>query len=74
MGIVIKVTEDFYALKHLFLDKLDEAKSDGLAPILNINLAKTAASHKTEAITKVYTVGKNKRENEALKHVKLRIV
>lgn len=73
-GKVIKVTEDFYALKHLFLDKLDEAKSDGLAPILNINLAKTAASHKTEAITKVYTVGKNKRENEALKHVKLKIV
>ncbi|MEI7488559.1 MAG: hypothetical protein WCJ72_14350 [Chryseobacterium sp.] len=69
-GNTIKITEDFYALKHLFLDKLDEANSEGL---IKSNLAKTAASHRTDAITQVYTVGKKKRENEALKQVRLGI-
>lgn len=76
-GNTIKVTEDFYALKHLFLDILDGFKPDPLAPdyipIPNLNLAKTAASHRTDAITNVYTVGKKKRENEALKNVRLKI-
>ena len=76
-GNIIKVTEDFYALKHLFLDILDGFKSDPLAPdyiaIPDINLAKTAASHRTESITNVYTVGKKKRENEVLKQVRLGI-
>ncbi|RLJ34191.1 phage integrase family protein [Chryseobacterium sp. 7] len=76
-GNIIKVTEDFYALKHLFLDILDGFKPDPLAPdyiaIPDINLAKTAASHRTESITNVYTVGKKKRENEALKQVRLGI-
>ena len=58
-GNIIKVTEDFYALKHLFLDILDGFKSDPLAldyiAIPDINLAKTAASHRTESITNVYS-------------------
>ncbi|NAW49890.1 hypothetical protein GNY06_00230, partial [Elizabethkingia argentiflava] len=49
-GKIIKVTEDFYSLKHLFLDKLDQASDE------EINLAKIAASHRTDSITKVYTV------------------
>ncbi|MDV3750827.1 hypothetical protein CMU19_05390 [Elizabethkingia anophelis] len=71
---IIKVTEDFYALKHLFLDTLDGFKPDPLAPdcipIPKLNLAKMATSHRTDA---VYTVGKSKRENEALKQVRLGI-
>ena len=37
-----QVTEDFYALKHLFLDLIDEQMSSGA-----INLAQGIASHRS---------------------------
>lgn len=63
---IIKVTADFYTLKHLFLDKLDEMKEQ--TPI--IPLAKIMGNHKSDKMTKFYTTGRSRRENEILKTMK----
>ncbi|MDV2459906.1 hypothetical protein CMU99_16435 [Elizabethkingia anophelis] len=71
---IIRVTEDFYGLKYLFLDKLDEAQTTGnIAPILEMNFAQIAASHKRDSTTRIYTTKKDQRNNEALKKVTLRL-
>jgi len=64
-GKPIIVTEDFYSLKHLFLDKLDQLSNN--TPILDINLAQGAASHKSDRTTGIYAVG---RKNRAVEHLK----
>lgn len=60
-NIMKKLNTDvtIYALKHYFLDKLDEA---------NYN-AGLSAGHKNREITALYTVGKQKRELEYLKSI-----
>ncbi len=68
-GNVVKITEDFYSLKHLFLDKLDKLSTE--APIIDINLAQGAASHKSNRTTGIYTVGRKNRAVEQLKKLKL---
>lgn len=68
-GNPISVTEDFYSLKHLFLDKLDQLSNN--APILDINLAQGAASHKSNRTTGIYTVGRKSRAVEQLKKLNL---
>lgn len=60
-------TEDFYSLKHLFLDRLDAELGDGLN-----NVSQKMASHKSPTITnKAYLVGRKKRELEKLKKITL---
>lgn len=59
----LKLTKTIYSLKHLLLDKLDEA---------NYN-AQIAAGHRNERTTEIYTVGRNKRKLEAQKKIKLNI-
>lgn len=61
---VIKVTADFYAMKHSFLDSLDE------------DVAQKMASHTNSKTTSIYRVNQNKRDREALKEldVKLKVV
>lgn len=64
------ITADFYALKHLFLDKLDSQQYE----INNAheNLAQTMASHRSPNITnRVYLVNKKKRERDFLKTIKV---
>lgn len=64
-GSIIKVTEDFYSLKHLFLDILDERFS---APIIPLNRpAQRMGAHTNESTTDIYTVGKTARKNDDLK-------
>ncbi|MEN5132360.1 hypothetical protein [Elizabethkingia anophelis] len=71
---IVRVTEDFYGLKYLFLDKLDEAQTTGnIAPIIEMNFAQIAASHKRDSTTRIYTTKKDQRNNEALKKVTLRL-
>lgn len=66
-GKVIKVTEDFYTLKHLFLDILDEMHT---APIIPISgPAQRMAGHTTESTTDIYTKGKTARKNNDLKRL-----
>lgn len=60
---VLDIDEDFYSLKHLFLDKLDSMQ--GQAPIINI--AQGAAGHTTDRTTGIYTVGRKSRAVEHLK-------
>lgn len=60
---VLDVDEDFYSLKHLFLDKLDRIQ--GQAPIINI--AQGAAGHTNDRTTGIYTVGRKSRAVEHLK-------
>ncbi|WP_407501367.1 tyrosine-type recombinase/integrase [Elizabethkingia anophelis] len=73
-GNIVRVTEDFYALKHLFLDKLDEAQTNGkIAPIVEMNFAQIAAGHKSDTTTRIYTTKKDQRNNEALKKVTLNL-
>lgn len=64
---VITVTEDFYTLKHLFLDLLDEMNSTPVIPIAGP--AQRMANHTTEDTTDIYTKGKNARKNEDLKRL-----
>lgn len=60
------ITSDFYSLKHLFLDKIDES----IQAIENIS--SKLASHTTPTITNsVYLVNKKKRENKILKELKI---
>ncbi|MGC4130232.1 MAG: site-specific integrase [Bergeyella sp.] len=68
-GNVIRITEDFYSLKHLFLDKLD--KISDTVPVIDINLAQGAANHKSNRTTGIYAVGRKNRANEYLKNVYL---
>lgn len=65
------ITADFYALKHLFLDELDQATT--VEETIGIeNISSKMASHTTPSITNsVYLVGKKRRENERLKKVVL---
>lgn len=59
-GEAIKVTEDFYSLKHYFLDKLDETQ--------NIKFSQVMGSHKSDkTTTSHYTVNREKRTRNALK-------
>lgn len=66
-GNVVTVDEDFYALKHLFIDKLD--KMQGEAPIINI--AQGAAGHTSNRTTGIYAVGRKSRAVEQLKNLKI---
>ncbi|WP_027384947.1 tyrosine-type recombinase/integrase [Epilithonimonas caeni] len=66
-GKPIEVTEDFYSLKHLFLDILDELSDK--VPVIDINLAQGAANHKSNRTTGIYAVGRKNRANEYLKNV-----
>ena len=50
-----------YALKHYFLDQLDEANKN----------ASLSAGHRNREITALYTVGKKKREMEYLKEIEI---
>lgn len=50
-----------YALKHYFLDRLDEANKN----------ASLSAGHRNREITALYTVGKKKREMEYLKEIEI---
>lgn len=63
-----EITADFYALKHLFLDKIDSQNASGN------NYAQSLASHRSSAITNsVYLVNKKKREREALKKIRVNV-
>lgn len=68
-GNIIKITEDFYSLKHLFLDKLDQISNS--SPVVDLNLAQGAASHKSNRTTGIYAVGRRSRAVEYLKTVKI---
>ena len=58
-GKTIKITADFYSLKHSFLDSLPEDK------------AMLIASHTNSKTTSIYRVNKEKNEREQLKSMKL---
>lgn len=58
-GNVVRVTADFYSLKHSFLDSLPEDK------------AMLIASHTNSKTTSIYRVNKEKNERELLKRMKL---
>ena len=63
------IQEDFYALKHLFLDLMDSKIENN-----ELNLSSKLASHTTPGITNsVYLVNRKKREMEMLKNVDIRI-
>ncbi|GEN74064.1 site-specific integrase [Chryseobacterium lathyri] len=68
-GNIIKITEDFYSLKHLFLDKIEEQSSIPIIPIAGA--AQRMANHKNERTTGIYTTGKESRKNEDLKRLKI---
>lgn len=63
---IIKVTEDFYSQKHLFLDILDEMSTAPIIPIAGP--AQRMANHTTENTTDIYTK-KRIRKNEDLKRL-----
>ena len=63
-GETIKVTEDFYSLKHYFLDKLDETQ--------NIKFSQVMGSHKSDKTTaNHYTVNREKRTRNELKKLNI---
>ena len=64
---VLDIEEDFYSLKHLFLEKLDQMQ--GEAPVINI--AQGAAGHTSNRTTGIYTVGRKNRALEQLKKVNI---
>lgn len=66
---VIKVTEDFYSLKHLFLDKIEEQLHAPIIPIAGA--AQRMANHKSPETTGIYTTGKVSRKNEDLKSLRV---
>lgn len=66
-GEILRVTADFYTLKHKFLDALDAI--DDMAPILP--LARTAANHTSDRTTGIYATGRQSRANERLKQLRL---
>lgn len=58
-GEVVKVTADFYSLKHSFLDSLPE----GMAMLI--------ASHTNSKTTSIYRVNESKRQRDELKKLRL---
>lgn len=66
-----KITADFYALKHFFLDWIDAQHFEAVnAPE---NVAQKLASHRSPTITNsVYLVNKKKREREQLKKIRVK--
>jgi integrase len=58
-GSVVKITADFYSLKHSFLDSLPE------------NIAMLVASHTNSKTTSIYRVSKEKNAREELKGLKI---
>lgn len=62
-GNIIKVTEDFYSLKHLFLDKVEEK--------YGISVAQSAAGHLSEKTTEIYTTGKKERQMQTMKNIEI---
>lgn len=68
-GIVVEIDEDFYSLKHLFLEKLDRLQHETQA--LEINLAQGAASHKSNRTTGIYTGGRKNRAVQTLKNLRI---
>lgn len=66
-GNIIKVTEDFYSLKHLFLDILDEMQSTPIIPITS--KAQRMGAHTTPKTTGIYTTGRQERKNNDLKRL-----
>lgn len=68
-GNRVVVTEDFYALKHLFLDKLDKISNE--TPVIDINFAQQMANHRSNRTTGIYAVGRKQRANEILKQIKI---
>ncbi|WP_147474472.1 hypothetical protein [Chryseobacterium nematophagum] len=69
---IITVTEDFYAFKYMYLDKLDALQQASQLISADFNLAQTAAAHTNINTTNIYTVNHKKRENEILKNIKIR--
>lgn len=68
------ITADFYALKHLFLDKIDAHNHKQLEVVSSVpdNMAQILASHTTSKITdSVYLQNKKKRDRDSLKKVKI---
>lgn len=61
------ITADFYTLKHLFLDLVDEQNTS------DYDQAKGMASHRTSSMTDVYRTGKKKRELEKLKQINMSV-
>ena len=57
------ITADFYSLKHLFLDELDNATDSDL------NLSKNLAGHTTNITETAYLFGRENRKNEILKNI-----
>lgn len=72
----IKITVDFYPLKHLFLDRLDAQRyilTEGQALNVPDNLAQLHASHRSPTITNsVYLINKKKRDRDVLKTVTIK--
>jgi len=68
---IITVTEDFYAFKYMYLDKLDALQQNSKNISFDFNLAQTAAAHTSVSTTNIYTIGHKKRENEILKNIKI---
>ena len=68
----IEVKEDFYSLKHLFLDKIEEKQQNNEINNM-VNFAQLAGSHTSKKTTGIYTTGKKKRENEILKRIRIGI-
>jgi site-specific recombinase XerC len=60
-----KVTADFYALKHLFLDELDKQSNS------QSQYSKVMAGHTTNVTERVYLVGRQGRKNDALKNTRI---
>lgn len=57
------ITADFYSLKHLFLDELDNITDS------NLNLSQNIASHTTNITETAYLFGRENRKNEILKNL-----
>ena len=70
-GKIIKVIEDFYAFKSMYLDELDSIQDSAKVIPLDFNLAQVAASHTSDKTTSIYTVKRNQRQLEYLKNIKI---
>ncbi|SMC86900.1 tyrosine-type recombinase/integrase [Chryseobacterium sp. YR221] len=69
-GNILKVTADFYTLKHLFLDILDEINSSRVLNIQELqNVAQRMANHDSDDTTSIYTTGRTGRKNNDLKNL-----
>lgn len=69
-GDILKVTADFYTLKHLFLDILDELSYSRALNIQELkNDAQRMANHDSNYTTGIYTKGRETRKNKDLKNI-----